>query len=791
MLDTIDPSCSLATETSSWDDVLMVCRLIPPLWDLRNYVAVNPFMNFMTRPMDSAARTIADGLDASVLPDVDFYRSRWKSGEFDATDLRKAAQRMACDSEQLQAILDGRIPAPVRDTCPVLTFAERLDRQRGGHWNDMVIRSAARWCAVYAAEGGKYWGLPVEGNLFGWWREMAATDRSLDVMGLRGFRRWISELPDQPGDAITEMLDRLGDLVIDREAYLYRLLGGLYGWASYFRRIAWEKDVNDRGLVIDLLAIRICMDVAVHVLVPLRAATDGIVVSSAVEDESTRLVLQEALEDGYTRRLLEEVLPPTPTPNATKRPELQAVFCIDVRSEPFRRHLEAESAGIETRGFAGFFGVALNWRCDGEESARCPVLLKPGVTVERLDTEGNEGRSAGSLLSTLQYAPAASFSFVEILGTAYGVRLTKDSLDPGDTEGHAEGESIDGFKLASDGRAGGIDLAGRVNLAAGILKNMGLRDRFARLVLLCGHESHSANNPHAAGLDCGACGGHGGAINARVAAALLNDRGVRDGLAGRGWKIPSDTRFLPGVHDTSTDEVRLLDLDRVSLEHQADYEQLATWLKNAGFKTRQERASKLGLVEKPSTLLDRILRRRSRDGSEVRPEWGLARNAAFIAARRSRTRGVDLDGRAFLHEYDSEADSDDSVLSLILSAPMVVASWINLQYFASTVDNDVFGAGDKTLHNRIGTIGVVLGNGGDLRTGLPLQSVQSADGSWFHEPLRLQVIVEADTDKIDRVVAAHPMVRDLLENGWVRLFALDRESMETTRYVPGLGWAGF
>ena len=123
-----------------------------------------------------------------------------------------------------------------------------------------------------------------------------------------------------------------------------------------------------------------------------------------------------------------------------------------------------------------------------------------------------------------------------------------------------------------------------------------------------------------------------------------------------------------------------------------------------------------------------------------------------------------MKGRAFLHEYDAAKDTDGSILTLILSAPMVVASWINLQYFASTVDNDVFGCGNKALHNRVGSIGVVLGNGGDLRTGLASQSVHAPDGSWYHEPLRLQVIVEAKPERIDAVLNSQKAVKDLVDH---------------------------
>ena len=90
---------------------------------------------------------------------------------------------------------------------------------------------------------------------------------------------------------------------------------------------------------------------------------------------------------------------------------------------------------------------------------------------------------------------------------------------------------------------------------------------------------------------------------------------------------------------------------------------------------------------------------RSRDWSETRPEWALAGCQAFIAAPRARTKGKGLEGRAFLHDYDWQKDEGFGILELILTAPVVVASWISLQYYGSVVAPDVFGAGNKLLHN--------------------------------------------------------------------------------------------
>ena len=171
----------------------------------------------------------------------------------------------------------------------------------------------------------------------------------------------------------------------------------------------------------------------------------------------------------------------------------------------------------------------------------------------------------------------------------------------------------------------------------------------------------------------------------------------------------------------------------------------------------------------------------------MRPEWGLAGCAAFVAAPRTRTAGMDLKGQVFLHSYDWQSDTDFRVLELIMTAPMIVASWINLQYYGSSVDNRVFGSGNKTLHNVVGTIGVMEGNGGDLRVGLPLQSVHDGD-RLVHDPMRLSVYLEAPQQAIDRIVARHETVRRLVDNGWISLFSIDPEGRVARRSAGQCRW---
>jgi uncharacterized protein YbcC (UPF0753/DUF2309 family) len=238
--------------------------------------------------------------------------------------------------------------------------------------------------------------------------------------------------------------------------------------------------------------------------------------------------------------------------------------------------------------------------------------------------------------------------------------------------------------------------------------------------------------------------------------------------------------FLAGLHQTTADEVQLFDLERVPSTHREEAARLQAALVAAGRRTRVERATSLGLGHLAGEALDRAVRQRATDIAQVRPEWGLANNAALIAAPRARTRGLGLGGRVFLHDYDADADPERRVLTLILTAPVVVASWINLQYYASRVDPERYGAGSKVLHNVLGGLGVVEGNGGDLKVGLPYQSIH--DGTKFmHEPRRLSVLIAANREAIGAVLVAHDGVRALFDHTWIHLVAIEGDQAYSYR----------
>jgi uncharacterized protein YbcC (UPF0753/DUF2309 family) len=373
------------------------------------------------------------------------------------------------------------------------------------------------------------------------------------------------------------------------------------------------------------------------------------------------------------------------------------------------------------------------------------------------------------------------FAYVDAMGLAYGKTLLDEVFgrkarehDHHTSAGLSEAESqtrtpritsrVDGTPITAEER---------LALAEGLLRVMSLTRGFAPLVLLLGHGAGTRNNPYAAGLDCGACCGQSGEVNARAAAALLNDTDVRAALATRGIEIPATTQFVAGLHNTTTDDVALFDVASVSTTHGAELDALRATLARASTAARRERAPKLGLGELSDTELHAAVVERSKNWAEVRPEWGLAGNAVFIVAPRERSRLLDLQGRAFLHDYRFEDDPDFALLEQIMTGPMVVTHWINFQYYASMVDPARYGSGNKLLHNVVGGhLGIFEGNGGDLRIGLSIQSLHDGE-RWMHAPLRLSVFIEAPHSAIDSVLEKHAKLRQLVDNEWLHLFQLD------------------
>jgi len=323
----------------------------------------------------------------------------------------------------------------------------------------------------------------------------------------------------------------------------------------------------------------------------------------------------------------------------------------------------------------------------------------------------------------------------------------------------------------------GFTLDEQVGFVSQALRAIGLTGNFSRFVLVVGHGSQSENNPYESALDCGACGGNLGIFNARIFAHMANKPAVRQGLLDYGIKIPDDAWFVPAMHNTTTDEIVLHDLDLLPPSHPVYLDRLHSGLIAARRLCTRERIPELETVPDISRSIDadKQALRNAMDWSQVRPEWGLSRNAYFIIARRSLTESLSLEGRSFLHSYDYRVDRKLRLLENILTGPLVVGQWINMEHYFSTVDNDHYGSGSKVYHNVAGQFGVMTGNLSDLRTGLPAQTVL-ADGKPYHEPMRLITVIEAPFKNVIAAIDQVSVVRKLLNNGWIRILIVDPES---------------
>ncbi|KAB7774660.1 DUF2309 domain-containing protein [Xanthomonas sp. LMG 12459] len=769
-------------------------RAIPPLWPLASSVAVNPFLGQTGEPLPIAAARLRRAAGIAMTMPRAWYTQRLQSGEIAAEDLQAAwhnapAALRPPTVAALKLAADAMHPAPQA----IPTVADLARDVSAIDWPGIVEERIGHWAAAYFDQGQALWVAGQSGGAYSAWRLVATHDLTPEIAGLTRFAQQVADAPATAEEAIVEGVARLGLAPDALEDYFHRLLTTLGGWSQVARYRLWQAELSSGtdACVTDLLAIRISWEAALlgkfgsEIAPEWRSAIAAYATPvAATSDDVVDSILQEAAERAAQRRLGSVLAAPASAPVAPDRMTLQMAFCIDVRSEVFRRALESLDAGIQTLGFAGFFGLGIGHRRFASDvvEARLPVLLTPAVhtcagaatpSVAEADLAARIAARAKRAWGRFKLAAISSFAFVEATGPIYVAKLLRDGL--GLARHSAPNDP-------APRPAEALDLDTRLTMATRILTAMSLTTGFARLVVIAGHGANVVNNPHASALHCGACGGYSGEVNARLLAALLNDPEVRAGLAERGIAIPADTLFVGALHDTTTDAVTLYSADHASRAHAADLDQAARWLHSAGALARGERALRLPRAQRSQDIAPR-----ARDWAELRPEWALAGCQAFIAAPRARTAGRDLAGRAFLHDYDWRRDEGFGVLELILTAPVVVASWISLQYYGSTVAPEVFGAGNKLLHNVTGGIGVVEGNGGLLRGGLPWQSVHDGE-RLIHEPLRLSVLIEAPTEAITDILERHPQVRALFDNRWLHLFALDDQGRMASRYTGDLRW---
>lgn len=750
--------------------------LIAPSWPLDRFIAVNALWEFREHTIESASARVGALQGLKTTMSADYYLDLFEQGDISESALIESATAYDASTvtvDELKATLEQAQPDAA------LSIAEIADLSRDHHkmrWQDEIVHQVSQFCGEFVNQEPETFD-----HLYSAWLDFTRHDYGMSLlMGEKKLRHAFTQLPDNPDSLFAQAVAELELSPQQLELYAHKLLMCINGWASYFAWQRWENRLNNQqtACVEALLAIRIAWDLIIwRQLKSKPGQVEFSELKQQWQHQKASLMSRIAAHQEYAchywiwayaaelsyQGQLQKTLNQTAKP-LVSTPVLQAAFCIDVRSERIRRNLELQSDAIQTIGFAGFFGLPITYQPAQTQANRpqLPGLIAPSVMVSE-QTPNHKKLNKVSNASTWKNwasSPVSSFTMVETMGWTYAYKLIKDNFFSKKKE-----KLIDEFTHHQDWQLtqnhAELSLLEKVNMVTGVLKGMGLTKTFASTILLLGHGSETRNNLHASGLDCGACCGQSGEVNVRVLTSLLNDPAIRTELQKTDIHIPEQTRFIAGLHNTTTDEIVCFDT--------LNNDDIEAWLKQASIETRRERVQIMdaALKDLDDASLEKSLKDRGKDWSEVRPEWGLANNASFIVAPRQRTRGLDLQGRSFLHDYDWQSDAEFALLEQIMTAPMIVTQWINMQYNLSVTDNTFFGSGNKLLHNAVGQhVGVFEGNGGDLRIGLAMQSIHDGE-QWRHQPLRLSVYIAAPKQAIENVIAKHKTVRDLVENGWL------------------------
>jgi len=510
------------------------------------------------------------------------------------------------------------------------------------------------------------------------------------------------------------------------------------------------------------------------------------------ELNEVQAIWQEAFEWTYYDQVLSGVRSaPTECP-APEKKTFQAMFCIDDRELSLRSYLEKMDSSCETFATPGFFNVEFFFQPqDGKFYTKlCPAPLTPKYLIKEVDSSSK--REQDHLLNKHTHSFYGGWLIAQTLGFWSAIRLFinifKPSMSPATASSFRHMDKFSKLTIehkpenpSENGLQIGFTTEEMANRVEGLLKSIGLVNDFAPLVYVIGHGSSSVNNPHYAAYDCGACCGRAGSVNSRAVCFMANHPEVRMILASRGLVIPEDTQFVGGLHDTTRDEVMFLDENLLSSHNLENHNRNEVTFFNALQCNARERARRFELIDKklPLDKLYETVKRRSVSLFEPRPELNHATNTLCIVGRRSLTKHLFLDRRAFMNSYDYRIDPDGKLLFGIMKPLGPVCGGINLEYFFSRTDNQKLGAGTKLPHNVMGLFGVANGIDGDLRPGLPSQMIE------VHDPVRLMIIVEHFPDVVMKTINSDANVYEWFGNEWIHLVAVHPESKELSLFRKG------
>jgi uncharacterized protein YbcC (UPF0753/DUF2309 family) len=367
-------------------------------------------------------------------------------------------------------------------------------------------------------------------------------------------------------------------------------------------------------------------------------------------------------------------------------------------------------------------------------------------------------------------------SFGKIFQTLFRPKMSasiSDAFSHMDKYGKLSVENTD-LSNIEDGLQVGFTISEMTTRVENFLRGIGLIKNYSEIIYVVSHGSSSANNPHHGAHDCGACSGRPGCVNARVFSIMANHPSVREQLRINGIDIPTSTIFIAAMHDTASDVIGFYDDEQLTISQSKLHQDTNKNFEDALDLNAKERSRRFASINTNQDIkkIRKAIYKRSVSLFEPRPELGHGTNSLAIIGRRSLTRGLYMDRRAFLNSYDYSTDLDGKYLVNVMAPIGVVCGGINLEYYFSRVDNLKLGCGTKLPHNVTGLIGVTNSSDGDLRPGLPWQMIEP------HDPVRLLVIVEHFPEIVLKVIQTTPAMFEWYKNEWIHIVAIHPETKE-------------